>query len=478
MQSKNLVWISIILLVLFSVFSLAETEITVTPIDNEITTAEQASFKLTITNNADENQVYNIYSLQSGQGWNVDVSPLKDKSIELSPGKSHTTTVVATPLEKGKLSPGIYTLYTTIQSDLGEIYSKALKIYLSPAEPITYLPTIKVEVDMDEKINPTEPVSVKIFLENKNALDLTGLAVKIQSEIPEFAKEVTVDLLPLEKKTVELTIMPSKFQQPKEYVLFFVFEHKSETIKIVEKKIEIVSLLPKFEVTSSKDEAFLKTIDTLTIINTGNVRNSQLVKYPTSFLASLFSTNTGESISEDEERYFAWEMTLSPNESAILTIVTNYRLLLYLLIAILICGGFYLYVQSPVSIKKTAVTAKGSENGTLSEIKITLEMSNRSNRNLKDVEVIDLVPEIANVEKSLELGTIKPIEIKHTKAGTKVIWSLAELEAHEHRIITYKLKAKLNILGVFSLPRATVEFKKKGSRRKSKAYSNTFRISS
>ena len=80
------------------------------------------------------------------------------------------------------------------------------------------------------------------------------------------------------------------------------------------------------------------------------------------------------------------------------------------------------------------------------------------------------------MERGLELGTLKPIEVKHTKKGTKVIWSLAELDAHEHRLITYKIKAKLNILGTFSLPRATAEYAVRGKHRR-KGYSNVFRIS-
>ena len=60
--------------------------------------------------------------------------------------------------------------------------------------------------------------------------------------------------------------------------------------------------------------------------------------------------------------------------------------------------------------------------------------------------------------------------------GTKVTWSLAELDSHEQRLISYKIKAKLNILGTFSLPRATVEFKRKKGSRLSKAYSNVFRL--
>ncbi len=84
------------------------------------------------------------------------------------------------------------------------------------------------------------------------------------------------------------------------------------------------------------------------------------------------------------------------------------------------------------------------------------------------------MPGIANVEKEIEAGTLKPHEFRHTSRGTKVIWSLPELEPHEHRVINYKIKAKLNILGSFSLPRAVVEYSR--GKRKRKAYSNTFQL--
>ncbi|MBS3140465.1 hypothetical protein J4479_05690 [Candidatus Woesearchaeota archaeon] len=66
---------------------------------------------------------------------------------------------------------------------------------------------------------------------------------------------------------------------------------------------------------------------------------------------------------------------------------------------------------------------------------------------------------------------MKPKEIRHTKQGTKVIWSLPEFEVQEHRLITYNIRAKLNILGSFKLPRAEAHYGKR-SGKKGKAYSN------
>ena len=229
-----------ILLVLLSTLSLAESNIDLKVKKNHIAFSEIAQYDLTITNNAEGKQRYSIYSLQSGQGWNVDPFPLKDKIIELNAGMSYSTIIQAQPFDK-ELQPGIYYVQISIASDLGESYTKSLKVYLSPEKPVDYLPAIKASIDMDEKINPKEPLSIKLFLENRNPLDLTGLVVKIQSDMPEFIKEVSVDLPPLDKKTIEFSINPNQFQQPKDYLLFFIFEHKGEVAKIMDKKVEVIS---------------------------------------------------------------------------------------------------------------------------------------------------------------------------------------------------------------------------------------------
>lgn len=475
---KRFLFLSLLVVFAFSFLCLAESTINVTAVKNEITTAEEAKFSLTIVNNRGVPQEYSIYSLQSGEGWDVAPYPLDDKIIRLAAGQSYTTTIIARLPEKNKekFSPGIYFVHLTVQSDLGESYTEALKIYLRSEGIVDYLPSIKVTVDMDEKINPQNPLSIKLFLENKNKLNLKDLKIKIQSDMPEFVKEVVVDLQPLEKKTVEFAVEPNDFQQPGDYVLFFVFERAGETVKIIEKRVEIVSLMSEFTVDVSKEERFLKIFRTLTITNGGNIRNTQTVKLPATFLESLFTGGGADVKSESGNRYLTWEKTLNPNETTTLTAVTNYRIPVYVLIIILLFAGFYFIVQSPLSIRKTAVTVSSGEGGALSEIKVTLEVANRSKKPVKEISVIDVIPGIANIEKNLDVGTLKPREVKHSKIGAKVFWSLAELDAHEQRLITYNIKAKLNILGTFSLPRAAVEFKKK-SGRKGKAYSNVFRIS-
>lgn len=466
--------ILLIVLILLTIISANVAAVEVTAVKNQISSLEEASFLITVNNNAEQLQRYSVYSLQSGQGWNIDTVPLRDKIFELAPGEFKTVKVIARPLEK--FEPGIYYVYVTVSSDLGENYQQALKIYVDSDRPVDYLPTFKVQVDMDEKINPQELVPITIFLENRNPLNLTGLQLNVQSDLPEFNQQVLLDLPPLGQKTLELSVTPLKYQTPKEYNLFFVFSRAGEVIKIVQQQIEIVPVISDFLVERNQEKKFLKVSSVVTVINEGNIMNEQKVKVAATFFETLFTSGvTSETI--DGQRYLTWMVELEPGANTQLNYSTNYRWPLYVLILLLILIGFYVYVKSPATIAKKAVTLKG-EDGTMSEIKVTLEVKNQSRHGLREVLITDEVPAIAHVDAGLELGTMKPLEVKHHKRGTTITWIISELDSREHRLITYRVKAKLNILGSFSLPRASVEFKNEKGKRKGKAYSNVFRVSS
>ena len=281
---------------------------------------------------------------------------------------------------------------------------------------------------MVDKVDPREPLSIKLFLENRNPLDLTGLKIILQAGIPEFEKELSVDLSPLQKKTVEFSIVPNPYQRPKEYALFFVFERNGETVKIIEQKMEIISLMPPFEVMSDEETKYLKTSKILTVKNLGNVRNTQTVKEPVSLWSALFTGGDGKMLREEEQRYLTWEMSLGPGESVEIPVTVNYRIIAYVLAALLLFAGFYFLRAIPYKHPKDRDHfpqqrrrhAFGSENhfGTAEPFQ----------KLIKEVLVTDLVPSIANIDRGLELGTLKPQEIKHAKEGTKVVWSLAELD--------------------------------------------------
>lgn len=449
------------------------------PISDHIGPKEKAYFSMNITNTLDREQTYQIFSLELSQ-WNVEPFPLKDKVIVLQPGESYSVQIAATPLKD--FNPGIYYISISADGDKGSHFEGKMKVYLAPAEAVMYSPSVKPTITAPEKINPQEPVSIKLLLENRNALNLSNLRIRLESEMAEFNKLVPVDLEPLQKKEVEITVIPNKYQQPKSYVVKFVFERYGEDFKTVELPIEVMTMIPGFSVVEVYEEpVFLKNFRRFTIKNEGNVLNTQEVKYPVSFLDGLLTQGEAQVKKEIDQRYLAWSVSLGGGESTFVYSVTNYRILLYIFIILVAFLVFYLYVRSPVSIKKTAVSLKKDSEGALSEVKVMLEVKNTSSHPLKEVVVYDLIPGYATLlktgekDKEGEVESAHPHKVSHIKEGIKLSWPLMDLDAKEQRIMVYRLKAKLNILGGVSLPRATAEFHRKSGRR-GKAYSGVFKL--
>ena len=86
------------------------------------------------------------------------------------------------------------------------------------------------------------------------------------------------------------------------------------------------------------------------------------------------------------------------------------------------------------------------------------------------MKLIDVIPNIAEVEKSLDIGPLKPEKVvKRSSRGTILKWDLGVLDKFDERIVSYKVKSKLSILGWFTLPAAIVKYSIKGKEFKVKS---------
>ena len=73
---------------------------------------------------------------------------------------------------------------------------------------------------------------------------------------------------------------------------------------------------------------------------------------------------------------------------------------------------------------------------------------------------MDNAPHIAHVEKELSIGSMQPNAIlKHPKGGIVIKWNVETLDAGEERVLSYKMKSRLAILGELSLPAASARCK-------------------
>lgn len=106
--------------------------------------------------------------------------------------------------------------------------------------------------------------------------------------------------------------------------------------------------------------------------------------------------------------------------------------------------------------------------GKESEVPVTIEIVNRSIHEVKDVVVKDFVPPIAKVVPRFD--TVKPA-LRETVGGTELVWKFDSLRAGEERIMSYRIKPKMDILGSLKLNPANMGYSNRKREKRSAASS-------
>jgi hypothetical protein len=92
---------------------------------------------------------------------------------------------------------------------------------------------------------------------------------------------------------------------------------------------------------------------------------------------------------------------------------------------------------------------------------VILHIRNRGQNKIKNIELTDFIPALVSVGGDVPIGSLQPRKVlKHEKKGTTIVkWTVDSLDVSEERVLSYRIKSELSILGRFSLPAANAAFK-------------------
>ncbi|MEK6853908.1 MAG: hypothetical protein AABX60_01115, partial [Nanoarchaeota archaeon] len=271
--------------------------------------------------------------------------------------------------------------------------------------------------------------------------------------------EIITDLRPLENKVVSAKVRLDSLTPPTQDTLKVVIFVDSKPLEpTIFEKFEVMSYSEIKPLKSEKSGSFFRWVDETTYVNDGNVKSQKVVEQQTSILKSLFTKSTPKSfsISKDGKRFNAWELSLEPQETVAIQVVESYRSIFYLLILALVFLVLYRFFQSPVQLIKESSAISYKEGG-VSELKVVLRLRNRSSQPYVKLTVMDRVPMIAEVEHDT-MGTMKPVTIFNDGRGSVIKWEIENVDKQEERVLAYKIKSKLSILGTFTLPKGSAVF--------------------
>jgi len=429
-------------------------DVNIFPTERSIKTDEVASFELELSHVSPDEQSFEVYS--NDVTW--DIRTEKPLSVD---GRLKTNLLVR-PLN---LNPGAYNLPVVFRH-VGSSDQKRVMLYLELSSPFpedaTYLPAIRGVGVVDAKIDPRDSMVVKLSLENQNNRDLKNVEVKIRSDV--LNKDYSTSLGPSEKKSLTFEAELDPFTSPQKDAL------RISVIVPEKEKAYQFDLMPvPFEVIPYgsvvddvvSDSSFLKYVDTIIFNSESNKVVTHVYRVPAWFVKRLFISSVPEPKIESGE--LVWEVILEPSESFKVSITYNYRPILWFLIILSVLFVVYFVFRSPITVVKK-VSVIGSDAGGITELKVVVELINRSRKVVRNLHVMDLTPKLTDVQQFKE-NMLSPSKIVHNEKGTLVRWDIDMMESGEHRILMYKMRTRLHVVGGMTLPVVAVKFVSNGQER-------------
>ncbi|MCH8328966.1 MAG: hypothetical protein IIB81_01070 [Nanoarchaeota archaeon] len=428
------------------------------PINDRIIIDEFATFQLNIKNNLNQKDEYRIYTLDFPT-WDVRTEPIVNPiTLELEPGKEGSVELVVDPLKIRDI--GIYQVNVNVRSKLtNNVISVPLKVTILSTEPLIqgYVPTVVTGISIPKKIDPREKVQIKISLNNQNMIDYPDLVIKLESNL--ITDVINTQLGPKEEKTLQITANLDPLTPPQEDILVVtVFKGNRSIINPIVRRIEIIEYTSQELI--SEEKKFFLTRSRYNFVSNNN-DYSGIAKIETTLLDSIFSSTNPKSktIKENGKRYFVSDVKLENNKMQI-TVTKNFIPSFVAIALLVILVISYYMLRSPLLIIKEASNIIKKDDG-VSEMTVILHIRNRGQNKIKDIELTDFVPALVSVGGDVPIGSLKPNKVlKHEKKGTTIVkWTIDTLDASEERVLSYRIKSELSILGSFSLPAANAVFK-------------------
>lgn len=442
--------------------------VTIIPIKNQVIKGEVAIFNITIANKLpiiDDIE----FSSPDIVTWDVYTLPRSDYRVNVFPETERNVLLYIKPLY---VSVGIYDIRLDIISHRTNEKIRAtipveVKADSQPVED--YKPFVKASLVMPEEIDPREPLRYSLVMRNLVPVLMNNVRIRIKGAL--IDQSYTTTLGPKEEKEIEFIANLDPFQSPRKDTVggevIYLTENKSFIFEIEKASYSVIAYAD-FWMEESKVSTFYSSDYSFTVTNRGNIKKSDDVQIDYRFMDWLFASvePDANTIEVNGDKVHQWKLTLDPGETVELNISRNYLGLYIFIVVSLLIVLFYFLFRSPIILEKTAKKI-ASQDENLRSLKVRVYIKNRTNKVLEEVKIVDRIPQMIEVDKEFQIGTIKPDKIlKHTGRPTKVIWNIPVLESYEERIITYRIRSKLEIVGGLTLPKAYVRFKQENGKQR------------
>lgn len=395
---------------------------------------QKTEFIITIQNQGEEDW-FSISILGTKPAW---VS-LENTNVRLSSGESANVKVWVTPsLDAFQAS---YSFLVIISNSKEKIEKE---VFVSVKQK-----ALAVISDIELSCiscKPNENITVSSEVKNVGSRVLRNLKLIVSLDSEKITKNIEILDLSEIKQFSSIFQIPA-MKEPGRYIINLELMQDNE---VLDKKNTSFSIPRITDVETDKiisQTIFSKSV-MLTATNKGNVQTTAQIKSDVS--KDWYVVYSGEQPDKKNGEHI-WVVTLNKGEETQIKYSEIYWPVILLLLLIITSIIYYYNTLQKLSIKKKILQKHTAKEGR--EFSVSIEIKNRG-KSVEDVVVRDVIPSMFELIEKFE--TRKPT-IKKIETGNRLTWRIGRLKPHEERVLHYKIKTLVGIIGNTKLPKATVK---------------------
>lgn len=276
-------------------------------------------------------------------------------------------------------------------------------------------------------------------------------------------------LLPLPVQAEPIVVMQdvpiSPRMPPGDYLATADLKSGGGIVGTVKKGISVSAVNNPEQVRASEISALGKRI-VIKVENTGNVPVSGEIREPMRWYERFLLTANPKPALESGSGGHYWivwkyDNVMPGDLTRTYSYSISYMPVVLAALLVLLLGVAAWQGVRALSITKEVIRQKVSP--TTLEASLGIHVKNLSDRTIRDVVLVDSLPGMA---KPAEFDTAKPADVKKEGGRTVIEWMLGELKPREERVITYRMHTAVGVVGLITLPAATVRFTSSDGKRR------------
>jgi hypothetical protein len=427
---------------------------------------EQDSLDVTVKNNDGETHTFSISVFPSSLD-KVFASPSLNH-ITLNPSESGTFKITFTSLFEAEFMPRQFSVTLVATDDPSLTATKEVFVNILRRSPVFVLSltTNKFSYQPGDNLNITSVV-VNQGADNFDEYLMQTTISKGGEILRRF--ESTISYLPQKSQTTYSNLYTfEQFTDPGVYTVQITLKDSKGQI-VSSKSINL--RVGEVDKASQQENVMPGILDITTVLSTKNEGNAPADLTITTVVGpiarDLFVSDiepiSREDLGNSVRMNWVFDDVQPGDTVQVVTKIEIWKIWMTILI-IFAAGYLSLKFIFKVKITKRARYFKALTKD--SEIPVSIEIVNRSIGEVKDLVVKDFIPPIAKIVPKFE--TVKPIT-RETISGTEVVWKFDSLRAGEERVMAYKIKPKMDIIGSLRLNPAILSYSSKDRKKKSTA---------